>query len=74
MRLGELFKDREAHLYPSPDMIVAQELEGLDRSYPGAKNDIERLAFCCRNLKKHLANERERADAAGTVMNEMREK
>lgn len=51
MLIGDLFKNREAHLYPSADEIVAREAVIARRDYPGAKNDIEALAFKVQTLR-----------------------
>ncbi len=54
MKIGELFRDREAHLYPSPDTILADEIARARASYPLAASDAHGLAFAASTLRKNL--------------------
>jgi hypothetical protein len=54
MKIGELFRDREAHLYPAPDTILADEIARARVSYPLATSDAHALAFAASTLRKNL--------------------
>ena len=55
MKIGEMFRAKEAALYPTPDEILTRELEDARKSYPNAPSDLHALAFASRTLKKNLA-------------------
>lgn len=50
MKVGALFKDRERHLYPSPEDILAKQVSLARKAYAqhdGKYDDLTLLAFLC---------------------------
>ena len=64
MKVGEMFVNREETLYPSPDAILAMEIEKARRSYPnaGGLSDAHVLAFLAQTLEKNLAERTKERD------------
>lgn len=57
MRIGDLFKDRERHLYPTKEDILQREVASALKSFENAGGDEKlALALSCSNLRECLVD------------------
>ncbi len=59
MKIGDLFENREANIYPSIEEMHRREIAAARTQYPNATSDLEALVFVLSNQRHRLMVARE---------------
>ena len=75
MKVGDLHRNREAHLYPTPETILAEETAKARRAYSQHGDrfcDATLLAFAAWTLGKNIKERTDERDRAYVLISQLR--